>query len=38
MIMKTIEDLDRDITVIFITHHESTLRICNQIIDMSRKN
>ena len=38
MIMKTIEDLDRDITVIFITHHESTLRICDQIIDMSRKN
>ena len=35
--MSSISDLDKEITVIFITHRLSTLENCNQIIDLSKK-
>ncbi len=35
-IMSSISDLDKEITVIFITHRLSTLKYCDQIIDLDK--
>ena len=36
LIMQSINNFDSDITVIFITHRLSTLKYCDQIIDLDK--
>ena len=35
LIMKSISNLDKDVTVLFIAHRLSTLENCDQIIDLT---
>ena len=32
--MESIEDLDRDLTILIIAHRHSTLKGCNQIVEL----
>ena len=34
--MESIEDLDRDLTILIIAHRLSTLKGCNQIVELSK--
>ena len=36
-IMDTINDLDEDLTILIIAHRVTTLKECDQIIDLSEK-